>query len=501
VLAQDGESLERFVTDGIDPASHARIGALPRGRGVLGVLITHPEPLRLADVGEHPRSYGFPSGHPPMRSFLGVPIRIRDTVYGNLYLTEKQDGEQFGDADEESISVLADWAALAVDNARSHQAASGRSAELERAVGTLRATSDITRAIGGETELERVLELIAKRTRAMLEVRTLLVVLFDEERSVLRVEAMAGEGDRAMIGHDVALDGTVIGHAVHSARTQRVGAGDSHGLGDALTTGSGIVVPLHYRSRVLGVLAAFDPPASRPFSEEDEEMLAGFAATAAISVATARRISEQQRRRAVEASERERAHWARELHDETLQDLAGLRVLLAGADHNPQAIATTLEQLELSITGLRHLITELRPAALDEFGTGAAIEAFLERAGAVSGIEVVADIALAWEGGLAENRPTPELETTIYRLVQESVNNALKHSGADRIVVGVQEGASEVVVEVSDDGAGFEPTGRHDGFGLTGLRERVDLAGGTLELSSSPGRGTVVRATLPVQRR
>jgi GAF domain-containing protein len=162
VLAPDRQSLERFVASGIDPETRARIGDPPHGRGILGLLIEDPRPLRLADVGAHSRSYGFPLGHPPMATFLGVPVLIRGQSWGNLYLTDKHGGEEFDAQDEQAMVVLAAWAAIAIDNARLYQAEQQRRGELERAVRALETTTEIARAVGGETQLDRVLELIVK---------------------------------------------------------------------------------------------------------------------------------------------------------------------------------------------------------------------------------------------------------------------------------------------------------------------------------------------------
>jgi GAF domain-containing protein len=161
VLSSSRTELERFLTLGIDETAREGIGSLPRGRGVLGELIAYPHPLRLTDISEHPRSYGFPHGHPPMRSFLGVPIMIADTPFGNLYLTEKQNGEQFSEADEEAVAMLAELAGYAIDHARRYTGASEHRDELERTVAALNATTQIARAVGAETDLDVILELVA----------------------------------------------------------------------------------------------------------------------------------------------------------------------------------------------------------------------------------------------------------------------------------------------------------------------------------------------------
>jgi GAF domain-containing protein len=182
VVNDRGDGLERFLTVGLDDDARARIGDLPHGHGVLGVLIHDPQPLRLSDVSEHPRSYGFPAGHPPMRTFLGVPVRIRDDVYGNLYMTDKDSGD-FDEGDEEAAVVLAEWAGIAIQNARLYESATRRSEELSRAVAGFEASLAVARAVGGETELDRILELIAKRGRALVEADSMVIALMTGRRS------------------------------------------------------------------------------------------------------------------------------------------------------------------------------------------------------------------------------------------------------------------------------------------------------------------------------
>ncbi|HUE28357.1 MAG TPA: GAF domain-containing protein, partial [Solirubrobacteraceae bacterium] len=195
VLDEDRGSLERFLTRGIDAVTHRGIGDLPHGRGVLGVLIEDPRPLRLSDVGEHPQSYGFPASHPPMHSFLGVPILIRGRSWGNLYLTEKHGGIEFTEEDEEAATVLAQWAGTAIENARLYENSERRRDEAERAVRSLEAARDIADAVGGVPDLDRVLELIVKRGRALVDARTVLIML--REGDELVVAASAGHATEA----------------------------------------------------------------------------------------------------------------------------------------------------------------------------------------------------------------------------------------------------------------------------------------------------------------
>jgi two-component system, NarL family, sensor histidine kinase DevS len=506
ILDEAREGLADFITAGIDPQAHGIIGDLPRGRGVLGLLISNPQPLRLTDVGAHARSYGFPPGHPAMTSFLGVPILIRNEAWGNLYLTDKHDGA-FDEIDEESAVVLAAWAAIAVENARLYRETDQRRAELERSVRALEATSEIARAVGGETGLDRVLELIAKRSRALVEASGVAIVLNDGDDFV--VAATAGEVPRSIVGSRVARGGSVAGRVVSSGRSERV-SDMSSSLRFALAelgveARSGMFVALQFRGTTLGVIEAFDRVGGPEFRIEDERMLHSAAASAATAVATAQSVERDRLRRSLKAAEEERRRWARELHDETLQGLGGLRVLLSSTRRSnelatlQQAVESAIQQLTDEIANLRSLITELRPASLDELGLEAALDALMDRTRGANGLEISAKIDLSYEAGRTPRRLDPEIETSAYRIVQESLTNAARHAEAERIEVEVVERGNDVRIAVADDGKGFDPDTPASGFGLTGMRERVSLAGGTLEITTSR-HGTTISATLPTSR-
>jgi signal transduction histidine kinase len=505
VLNESKTELARFLTLGIDDAERAAIGVLPRGRGVLGALIRDPAPLRVSDVSQHPRSYGFPPGHPPMGSFLGVPILIGGALFGNLYLTEKAGGGEFTELDEQAVVVLAVFAGVAIDHARRYTGASERGDELQRTVAALEATTQIARAVGGETDLDVILQLVAERGRALVSARALLIELV----------VAAGAGDLAadLIGRRVAVADTVAAHALRTRRTQRLedelnrARFQEHGLGRlGVRADGGLVVPLLYRGVVQGVLIALDRLADGPtFSAEDERLLEAFAASAATAVATPQSIVSERRRQRLAAAEDERRRWARELHDETLQSLSALRIGLAGAQraNEPQALANAVEmaveQLEETIANLRGLIADLRPAALDELGITAALEGLAERTHARD-IDVELTVALHSGRGSRLDRLAPELETTIYRIAQEALTNATKHGHAAHAHVDIREEEQHILLTVRDDGGGFDTDTSTGGFGLLGMRERVELLAGELVIDSSPGRGATVRAILPSYR-
>jgi signal transduction histidine kinase len=508
ILDDRHQELERFLTTGIDPETQATIGDLPRGRGVLGVLISEPRPLRLSDVGAHPRSYGFPVGHPPMRSFLGAPVVVDGEVWGNLYLTEKQGGGAFDEQDEEAIVVLADWAAVAIRNARHHRAVRARRDELERAVGGFEATIEIARALGGETELGRIHELIVKRGRALASARGMVLALAEGRELV--VTTVAGEVPSSVVGFRFPLEGSVGGHVLGTGRPERLA--DFRGrlgsfLADHVEAASGLIVPLRFRDRALGILAAFDRLQDGPeFTAEDERLMFGFAASAATAVATAQSAADETLRRTLQASEAERRRWARELHDATLQDLGGLRIELSSArrSDDPERVAAAVDEavdhLARATADLRALITDLRPAALDELGIEAALDALAERIRSQADLRVGFSVALAREAGGVPTRHAPELESTVYRLIQEALTNVVKHANASSVDVAVVEHDGWIELTVVDDGVGFSPRERHEGFGLLGMSERAQLAGGTLEVTSAPGDGTTVRARLAAAR-
>lgn len=505
VLSATRGELERFITKGIEAAMHERIGDLPRGRGVLGVLISDPRPLRLEAVSRDPRSYGFPPNHPPMETFLGVPILVRGEAWGNLYLTEKAGGLPFTEADEEAASVLAAWAAIAMQNARLYQDVDARRDALERVMQTLEATSAIARAVGGERDLDRVLELIVERARSLVDARAVIIAL--EGDAELTVAAGAGEFDdralgRAFTGAGGTLAGVISDRRAARVRDVRAELELDGGAVGVASARSALLVPLVFRDRPLGVLAAFDRRGPDPqFGPAQEALLQSFAASAATAVATARTVERDRLRRSIDAAELERRRWARELHDETLQGLGALRMLLSGAlrgdaDDLRTAVEHAVEMLRGQVDDLRGLITELRPAALDDLGLQAALEGLVERSHAAGGPRLEARIAVEAPG---DARLGPELETTLYRVVQEALHNAHKHADAAHVEVRIWRTDELVHLEITDDGRGFEPEEGTDGFGLVGMRERVELADGTLCITSAPGNGTTITARLPLR--
>jgi signal transduction histidine kinase len=506
VLDEHRSALAQFLTSGIDDATARTIGQPPRGRGVLGQLISDPQPLRLRDVGGHPRSFGFPKGHPPIRTFLGVPVMIRGEAWGNLYLGEKAGGREFTETDEQSVVILAGWASVAIDNARLYEHSEHRRDQLERAVRGLEATRDVAVAVGQLNGPEHVLELVAERGRALIDARAVLIML--RAGSDLVVAASAGYADDVN-GYRLPIAQSTSGQVLELRLPQRIAdvaarlwiAPAELGVPDAHTA---LLIPMLHRGVGLGVLAAFDRgEAGAPFTESDERLMQTFAASAANAVAIARSVEADRLRSSLAAADAERRRWSRELHDDTLQTLGGLRVLLAGvlrrgdATRYEPAMREAVEEIEHGIEGLRAIIADLRPAALDEIGLKAALDALLERRGE-GPIEIRHRLELpdSRGGGPALD---PVLETTVYRLVQEALTNIVKHARASTVRVDVSFDGEQITIEIEDNGIGFDVEARTEGFGLAGMRERVYLSRGTLELDSGK-RGTRLRATLPARQ-
>ncbi len=497
VIDASGSELEQFVTHGIDDGLRAEIGSLPRGRGVLGVLIRDAKPLRLHDLAEDPRSVGFPPGHPPMRSFLGVPIMLRGVAYGNLYLTEKQSGEDFTDEDEELVRLLAGQAAVAVENARLYEASTRWSRQLQ-------SLQEVGNALATETDLDRLLDLVVRRLRELLEARIVALALpigGDE----LRFAAVAGAGAENLLGTSISRSESKSGAVLERRRSERIDSviddPEVHQeVSRQLAARTGMWVPLIARDQAIGVLEIHDKEGPDPrFSHDDFRLAETFAARAAVAVELSQRVARDAVRRVVQAQELERQRLARELHDETGQALTSILLGLkpleeALADHPAlAALAELREQVVSALQDVRRLAVELRPAVLDDFGLVPALERLTDSFAEQS------DIRVDFHSALGETRLPSEVETTLYRVVQESLTNIVKHANAHNISVSIAPRGSTVAAVIEDDGAGFDQRAvRGEGVGLLGMRERLSFVDGRLEIESRPGAGTTIVAEVPL---
>ena len=373
----------------------------------------------------------------------------------------------------------------------------GSNRDLARSVGRLEAFAEIARAVGGETDLERILSLILAHGREIVAASTLVVYLPDGGE----LAAVSDAARRSESQPRLPLDGSLAGQVLLSGLPRHVGSGTDSSQLEQLAPDAteAILVPLVFRGETLGVLAGINGAGERTFNDEDEQLLMSVAASAATAVATARSVAAARLRFSVEAADQARARWARELHDETLQGLTGVRMVLSAGIAREDAGAlrraadTADAHLGEEMRKLRDLIAELRPAALDDLGLGPAIESLAKRQAAIAGFAVDLNIRLDSEHRLAQ-----DTETAIYRIVQEALSNAVKHARAGHVKLRVSQLPDRVQLVVDDDGCGFEPGGSGAGFGLIGMRERALLAGGRLWVTSAAGGPTSISAVLPL---
>jgi signal transduction histidine kinase len=495
VIDATGRELERFVTHGIDPETHAAIGDLPRGRGILGVLIRDARPLRLHDIAEDDRSVGFPANHPPMQTFLGVPILLRGVAYGNVYLTEKEGGADFTGEDEEVVTLLASQAAVAIENARLYESSREWARQLE-------SLDEITNAMLSEIEPDRLLRLVVGRMIELLNARFGAILVASAD-GWLEIAAAEGERAEELVGLRLSIDRSKSGRVFREGTPVRVDSvlDDPEADPDLMRlvgARAGLWAPLVVRGEPIGVLMALDRRQHDPrFLDTDLRLAQRFAARAAVAVDLSRRVARATVQRIVDGQEQERRRLSRELHDETGQALTSILLGLKGiedaqgTERFPGALAELRELAVATIQDVRRLAVELRPKALDDFGLVAALErlttTFAEQTG----------IVVHLESRLPETRLPTEVETVLYRVVQEALTNVIKHAHAKHISLLLHTKPGRVAVVIEDDGRGF-PAETGDGIGLLGMRERVALVGGRLELESS-GAGTTIVVEVPTE--
>lgn len=498
VLDPSGQRLERFLTTGIDDETHRSIGDLPTGRGILGVLIRDAEPLRLHDLHDDPRSVGFPPNHPPMRSFLGVPLTLRGVAYGNLYLTEKEGGADFDEDDESAVALLAQQAAVAIENARLYETATRWSSQLE-------SINEVMNALVTEVDLDTLLQLVADNLRELIDARIVLIALPHGERA--RVAALSGQDGEAHRELELGSRSKTA-RVLARKRSERIDSvlDDPEVDQEAarqLGVRTALYVPLVVRDEAIGVIVAHDKESGdRRFGDEDVRLAEIFASRASVAVELRQRVARDALQRVVTAQELERRRLARELHDETGQALTSILLGLRGLEEadSPEQLAEAVgavrDLVRSTLQDVRRLAVELRPKALDDFGLVAALERLTESFAEQTGIDI------EFVHTLPDGRLPSDLETALYRIVQESLTNVVKHARASNVSIVLSGAAGSASVVVEDDGVGFEP-GRlsGDGIGLLGMRERIGILGGTVTLESRPGAGTTFRAEIPLPDR
>lgn len=486
VLDSDG-GLAEFVHVGVDSTTATAIGDLPSGRGILGLLMAHPVPIRLDDMSAHPASTGFPPGHPPMRSFLGVPVRVRGEVFGNLYLTEKRNGAGFTSEDERTVMALAAAAAVAIENSRLYE----QSRQREH---WQRALSDIANAVLADTEPDEVLAMVANRARTLTGADVALVALPDRDDR-LTVEIVDGRADAASTMTSEMLD--IVGawegqhvppesvaHDAYRDGVSRVERESADVLAlQTASRGSGpaVVIPLVTSDQVLGVLMLLWGDSTRRLPQEATDLAGAFASQAAVTLLLARALREHERLAVYE----DRDRIARDLHDLVIQRLFATGMMLQGTTRIPDVPDAAAERVSRAVDELDETIKEIRQTifALHEPVDGPTSSARgrvlreTSQSAALLGFEPSVRFT-----GPVDSMLTVETTDHVIAALREALTNAAKHAAARKVEVMVQIEHGQVVLVVSDDGVGISADGAGRRSGVANIASRAQELGGSCRL-------------------
>ena len=490
-VIDDVRLLSQFLTVGIDEATAAEIGPLPRGGGILGLLIDDPRPLRLHDLGEHPAAFGFPAHHPPMKSFLGVPIRVRDEVFGNLYLTEKVGGADFDKEDERVVLALAAAAGVAIENARLYD-------DVRHSERWLQASAEVTTALLSGTEPDEVLQLVAARARDLVEADFAAIVL--PLGDTLVIEVANGDSAGRVTGKRIDPHASLIGDAFRGGTTIAIDdihqsphwPNNSEALDDF---GPIIIVPLVAGGGARhGVLWVGNLVGGRRFRDAHQTMLEAFADQAALGLELAR-----QRRETEQLSLfRDRDRIARDLHDTVIQRLFATGMQLESSMRfmtGPEAS----ERVQSAVSDLDKTIKEIRSTIYSLQRSDRSSSSSL-RARIVELIEELTP-ALGFTPnlrleGLVDTRVSANVGDNLLPVLREALSNTARHAQSDRADVSVVVDDDSVTLTVTDDGVGLSEDGRRSG--LANLDARAGALGGTFTAHRAPEGGTELSWRVPL---
>ena len=493
VVGSDGRLVD-FITTGVTPVERQAIGPLPVGEGILGVLIRDARPLRLRVIADDPRHVGFPANHPPMQSFLGAPVRGRGKVFGNIYLTEKQGAPEFDAEDEAALLVLATHAGVAIENARLYE-------ETRRRGQWLEAVREISSAILAGAEGDRVLQIVVHRARELVDAATATIVapagsgLSDP----LTIRVADGAHAAELVGLPIPIEGSVSGDVLRSGRPTVLADASRNSrtyqpmiaLGNM---GPMVLVPLVLRGRPFGALTVANPIDGAAFDEEAVRLVETFADQASVALEYGRAQAELNRLSLLD--ERERI--GRELHDGVIQSLfsVGMGLQAAAVRSRDPEVETRLEaavsEIDRAIRDLRNYIFGLRPGILADRQLEQALEDLAREFGAKSGVTTVTDINGTIAAELAPRA------ADLVQLTREALSNVGKHAQATTCRVSLRRDGEEGVLEIDDDGQGFDPGAPPSGLGLKNLKDRAAAIGGRVAIESKVGEGTTVKIAIPL---
>ncbi|WP_248963226.1 sensor histidine kinase [Sphaerisporangium perillae] len=487
-------TLVQFVPVGLSEEEIARIEHWPHGLGLLGLLIKDPRTLRMAHISQHPESYGFPPGHPPMGSFLGVPIRVREEVFGNLYLTEKRGGGEFDEDDEAIVVALATAAGVAIENARLYEDTRRRETWLE-------ASSEITTRLLSGAEPQEVLTLMARRAREMAGADASAILLPGKEAAdgkTLRVVVQDGEPESWQSAEEVLVGDSLEGQAFLSGEPLMLGNPSESDVLSAIAEypllGPVVAVPLGAAGAVRGVLSLGKRPGRIPFSHSELRTLYAFAGQAAVALELAETRKDAERLGLLE----DRDRIAKDLHDVVIQRLFAVAMTLMSAVRlveRPEAssrLQSAIDELDNTIRQIRSTIFALQtPREASAPSLRAQIVDVVEGARGHLGFMP----GLSMEGQL-DNQVPPELAEQLLAVLRESLSNVVRHAKASRADVTVRTENGGLTLVVEDNGVGVPAGGRRSG--LRNLEERAGNLGGSFELSTPATGGTRLRWSVPV---
>ena len=489
----EGDRLVEFVTTGVSARQRQAIGHLPTGRGVLGLLIHDPHPVRIKNIADHPQSVGFPAHHPPMHSFLGAPVQAMGRVFGNIYLAEKRSGDEFSSEDEDALVVLATQAGAAIANATLYEEVRSREQWLD-------ALRDITSLVlAGEEEVS-LLATIAEHARGVATADAATVVTLGDSPGKLVVAASVGPRSAEVRGQTLPLEGSISGAVMQSGESMSFEdvSVDSRAFQPIVRLGRhgpAVFVPLRVPGGATGTLMVTRLKGSPPFDERKVRLVETLADQASVAIEYGRAQGELQRLGLME--ERERI--ARELHDGIIQSLfavgMGLQgtALMASSAETTKRIEGAVDELDRVIRDLRSYIFGLRPGIL--------ADRRLDQALGQLGLEVHArsnvSVEVTVDAGLAAALSGRSAD--IVQLAREALSNVARHARATHARVELSHQGTDALLTVEDDGVGFDPNAVSVGSGMRNMRVRAAALGGRLGVSSRDGRGTTLRVRFPIR--
>jgi signal transduction histidine kinase len=491
VLGSGGD-LTDFITTGLSKRERDAIGPLPKGRGILGVLIHDAVPLRLERIGVDSRSIGFPANHPPMTTFLGAPVKALGRVFGNIYLTEKRDGQQFTQEDEDDVLVLATQAGVAIANATLYEEAHQR----ERWLDALRQT---TVAIMADEPIESVLALICRLARELAAADLAILVTSSDQPGRLVVATAEGAYDQRLRGLDLPIEGSISGEVMKTGRpiVLENASGDSRTYQPMVQLGQmgpSIFAPLIVRGRPFGSVAVSSLVGAPPFPQAAVLLVETFAEQASVALDLSRLRRDAERVAILEDRER----IAKDLHDGIIQSLFAVGMGLQGTaatvrDTEAESrLEGAVNEIDRVIRDLRNYIFGLRPGILADRQLDQALRTLAREVSEQSDLKVIVDVDSTVAAELSPKA------TALLQLTREALSNVQRHADASECVLSLQRNRTHAVLSVRDNGRGFDPAAVQLGQGIANMRDRVKRIGGRVRVVTAPGKGTRLRVAIPL---